>query len=172
MKFAVPTYSQFFDVKDPLWRPNSCGIVALKMLMDFCGVSPVPTTEALIQEGVSLGAYDPKTGWIHAGLVKLAQKHGLQAQNLDWAAESQDVAASLLARYLQKGPVIASVFPKLRPGAPGGHLVVVTGLEKGMITINDPEKKTRSAIEQALPLEKFLAGWKRRIIVIEPRAVA
>lgn len=36
IKLGVPYYSQRFDVKDPFWKPRSCGIVALAMAMLYC----------------------------------------------------------------------------------------------------------------------------------------
>ena len=35
MKLAVPYYSQIKDTENPDWKDKSCGIAALKMVLDF-----------------------------------------------------------------------------------------------------------------------------------------
>jgi len=171
MKFDVPAYSQFLDVDDEKWNGKSCGIVSLKMLLDYWDNESEVTPEGinnLITEALASDAYIPGVGWRHKGLVDVARAHGLEGENLDWTSEHQDIAFNKVIPHLAKHPVMASVFKNLKPGE-SGHLVVATGYESGKVFYNDPDSKERENIEKSAPLNEFLNGWTRRIVVIHPK---
>ena len=170
MKFDTPGYSQFLDVEDEEWKDRCCGILSLKMLLDYWGgqsnISP-EDVESLIGEGLEIGAYIPDIGWKHKELVELAQNHGLDGEDFDWMDEHPDVALNKVIPHLSEHPIIVSIHKDLIEGN-SGHLVVLTGYEDGQIFYNDPDAKTRGDIERSAPLQKFLDGWKRRVVVVHP----
>ena len=171
MKFEVPEYSQFLDVDDEEWKGRSCGIVSLKMLLDYWNNESETTpedVENLITEALDFDAYLPGTGWKHKELVDIAKAHHLEGENLDWTSEHPDIAFNKAVPHLAKHPVMTSVFKDLKPGK-SGHLVVVTGYEGGKVFYNDPDSKNREGIERNASLNEFLNGWTRRIIVIHPK---
>ena len=167
MHFHVPAYSQYLDVKNRAWKRRSCGIVALKMVMDV--LSPkrakTRTLPRLIKKGVRMGAYIRNVGWSHHGLARIATSFGFRSKNHDWFKESPREAFRKLRRHLARGPVIASIHRNLEPGF-SGHLVVVTGFERGIVLYNDPDSRTRHDIPRRAPLKKFLKGWKRRAVTV------
>lgn len=170
MRSSVPAYSQYLDVKNRAWRRRSCGIVALKMLMDHYKPRHAArrTLPRLIARGQHAGAYIRNVGWSHRGLAHLAGRYGFRGKNYDWWKRSPRLALKALNIHLKKGPVLASIYRNLRPNA-HGHLVVVTEVKRGVVRYHDPDSPTRHGIMRRAPLNKFLAGWKRRIIVVRPR---
>jgi len=76
LKLKVPYYSQLKDVKDETWQKKACGIVALKMLLEY-GVGEKLDADELIKEGIAINGYLESVGWKHDGLVELADRHGL-----------------------------------------------------------------------------------------------
>jgi len=171
MKFKTPKYSQFLDVEDKEWKNKSCGILSLKMLLDYWNhkeETSAEDVENLITEGLAADAYVPEVGWKHRELVNLSQNHGLDGENFDWAHEHPDVAFNRVMPHLSKHPVMVSIHKDLSEDGPG-HLAVLTGFEDGRVFYNDPDAKSREDIERSVPLQKFLNGWKRRMVVIHPK---
>jgi predicted double-glycine peptidase len=170
MRFHVPAYSQYLDVKNRSWKRRSCGIVALKMALDFHAPKRAQklTLSQLIKKGSRAGAYIRNVGWSHRGLARIAVRCGFQSRTYDWFRGLPGPAFKKLLRFLKRGPVIASMYRGLKPNA-SGHLVVVTGFKNGTVFYNDPDSRTRRGILRRAPLAKFLKGWKRRIIVVRPR---
>lgn len=167
MRFNVPAYSQYLDVKNRAWKRRSCGIVALKMVLDFFEPkrTGTRTLSRLIRARTRAHAYIPNVGWSHAGLARIAMRYGLKGKNYDWFRESSRSAFKKMIRFLKRGPVIASIYRNLNPNM-HGHLVVITGFQKNIVYYHDPDSKARNAIPRKVPLKKFLRGWKRRIIVV------
>jgi len=168
---AIPRYSQFLDVQQKNWRRRSCGVVALKMLIDYWAngnLTTRPTISELIKNGRRVSAFDSTTGWKHGGLVRLARRYTFQAKNFDWADESSVRAFKKLKVLVQKFPVIASVYRNLKPKSTG-HLVVITKTTPSHVEYHDPDSRSRSQIKRRASKKTFLAGWKHRIIVIQPR---
>lgn len=167
MRFNVPAYSQYLDVKNRAWKRRSCGIVALKMVLDFLESkrATARTFPRLIKKGARMHAYIRNVGWSHAGLARIAMRYGLESKNYDWFRESSRSAFKKMIRFLKQGPVIASIYRNLNPNT-HGHLVVVTGFQKNIVYYHDPDSKARNAIPRKVSLKKFLKGWKRRIIVV------
>ena len=170
MNFKTPEYSQFLDIENEEWKNKSCGILSLKMLIDYwSGQNDVDPKdiENLIDEGLTIDAYIPDVGWRHDGLVEIAKNHGLDGESFDWMDEHPDIAFNKIIPHLSEHPVIASIYKDLVNGD-SGHLVVLTGYEDGKVLYNDPNAKSRGDINKNAPLQKFLDGWKRRVVVIHP----
>ena len=161
--FKIPAYSQFLDVEDKKWKSRACGIVALKIVLEYWGVKE--KADDLIKLGLKQDAYIPGIGWKHGGLVSIAKEFGLRGENLDWFKDLPEEAFEKLLSKLEKYPVLASIYKNFKLGG-SGHLIVLTGYENGWIFFNDPDSKTRKGIQNKVVVEKFLNGWKRRIVVI------
>lgn len=220
---SVPYYSQRFDIKEPFWKPRSCGIVALSMAMEYlnqerkrhslfthsrsasaelrgfahfaslrgdhakitskslpdnwqAGVQRlvVFSLAQLINEGVAIGARDPKHGWIHDGLVALAKKHGFKKSfRKEFDVESRasnNAALSYMIELLKLGiPILVSMRFKS-----GGHLVLLTGYRylgvrhlSGFF-YHDPNAKSRkTGTHKYISTSEFLKKWKGRLIIVK-----
>lgn len=165
--FKVPAYSQFLDVKDKKWQRRSCGIVVLKMILDFWGSGDKITADNLIKLGLKKNAYISGIGWRHKDLTLLSKNLGFKGKNYDWFKNKPKTAFKKLLPKLKKQPIIASICKNLNFGE-SGHLVVLAGFKNNHIFFNDPDSKTRKGIRKKASLKKFLNGWKRRVIVIYP----
>lgn len=177
MRYDVPFVSQYHDLADPEWQWRGCGIVALKMVLDYWHNQDErhQTVElnALHRKGIDAGAYRENIGWTHKGLVQIAHDLGYESYNRDWAAngptpKSQEAAWEALALELRKGPVLASVYSGLEPSRGGGHIVVVAGEADGLVFLNDPEQREEREGRRALAVEVFQTAFKRRYVVVRP----
>lgn len=156
-------YSQYLDIKNPVWREKACGIASLGMILG----DEVSSLEELYQLGLNDGAYLPGVGWRHAGLVDLAKHFGfLSSYNLDLAQMDTSEALAKLKGELKNGPVIVSVFAHYEHGHKEGHLIVLLSLNDSEAEVLDPAAPTREDIHQFIPTEKFVTGWKKRLIVV------
>ena len=172
MVFPVPSYSQYLDVPQPKWRGRSCGVVALKMVLDYWRKKTVedsPTITTLIRLGTSGNAYIKGVGWKHLGLVKMARRYRFRSKNYDWANEHHAVASKKLLLILRKQPIIASIYRNTKTKK-GGHLVVLTGIREsdGKICMIDPAEKTRKREIRSVSLNAFTRSWKQRVIIVSP----
>lgn len=172
MVFPVPSYSQYLDVAQPKWRGKSCGIIALKMVLDYWRgktIADSPTIHTLIRLGVSKNAYIPGIGWRHFGLVLLARHYHLDAKNYDWANESKKIALKKLLQVLERQPVIASIYRNTSTKK-GGHLVVLTGIREsdGKMCMIDPAEKTRKKEIRCVSPKTFARSWKQRVVIVRP----
>ncbi len=159
-------YSQHLDIKNPFWREKACGIASLLMSMELlkAGKNNLPDLNKLYQVGLNRSSYIKGVGWRHTGLVGLAKIYGFKhSKNFDWFGDKDPILK--LKKALQSGPVIASVYSKYEPGR-GGHLVVLMSLSTTKAIVLDPDSKTRSEILRELPADKFLKGWKGRVILV------
>ena len=150
------------------------------MVCNFFGKKTEPNK--LLKTGVNFrfshnnkkyAAYVPPTGWSHWGLARLAEKYGLNGVVCDWTVDNEHckksgkkTAFAKLATELEKYPLMASIY-KNPKNKTGGHLIVLTGYSKNKIFFNDPDAKKESNIRKTMGLKKFLASWKRKIIVIK-----
>lgn len=159
----VPFYSQFKDVTPASWKKLSCGIASLAMLIDFYGSAI--SVDTLLEEGIASGAYIKNAGWSHAGLIGLAQKHGLGGRTVGLAHLSMAQAFDQLTQALDEGPVMASVHYTFDPSNPIPHLVVVNGVSDGLVYYNDPAETAGGG---TVSVEQFQSAWKKRFIEIRP----
>lgn len=161
-------YSQRLDFKNKLWQKNGCAIASLLMLMEYLPSAgrKLPTLNDLYQVGLNRGAYIPKVGWRHSGLVGLAKIYGFKTSRaFDLAKLSDEEAQKILQTELKIGPVLASVFYNYEPGQ-GGHIVCLLSLNKVKAVVLDPDSQTKDGVLKELPTEKFISAWKKRFIAV------
>lgn len=166
--FRAPCYSQYLDVKNSEWKRKSCGIVALKMILDYWAREEnkkIPDIDELVKIGLNMGAYINGIGWKHKALVQIAKQYGFKGRNFDWRADSAETALAKMTGYLKLYPIMASVYKNfdLREG---GHLITLIGMENNEIFYNEPMARKREDIAKKMSLAEFLKGWKRRIIIV------
>lgn len=162
----VPKYSQHLHIETEEWKNKSCGIVSLGMLLAYHGM-PVPLSR-LLAEGLNRDAYLPGIGWKHKELAELASALGGRGENLDWASLDSETAFERVKDHLVRYPVLASIHRQF-DARNGGHLIVLTGIDDICVYYNDPDEREESKIAGAAPIKTFLNGWKKRIIVINPK---
>jgi len=163
----IPRYSQFLDVTKKGWKIRACGVASLAMIIDHYKKGGKTSIDTLIDHGVSIGAHNKELGWIHSGIVNIAKYKGFKGERYDWKDIDASVSFSRMNTYLENGPIIASIHKNFNPKL-SGHLVVVTAKNNTHITIHDPIAKRREQIKKKIPIDIFIAGWKKRIIVIRP----
>lgn len=159
---SVPFYSQFTDISSPAWKKVGCGIASLAMLINYYEPNEV-TVNGLLKEGIAAGAYISDAGWSHAGLISLAQKHGLTGASRSLADLSMNQAFSALETAVAEGPVMVSVHYTFVPTNPIPHLVVVTGIKNDRVYFNDP---AGTAGGGSISAAQFKSAWKKRYIAI------
>lgn len=166
------------------WADRACGIACVKMCAEALG-GPVLSMMDWIKAGLDRDGYAVRTGangvreeigWVHQCLADLIAPYAAQA----WAqsAAIDEIAAHLTAGRL----VIASVSYQIGTNGPvtrrGGHLVVVTGADRDAhgvraLVVNNPSGRTPRLRQNArIPVDRFLAGYSGRVIVIEPNPEA
>ena len=160
----VPFYSQFTDISDPNWRKVGCGIASLAMIIELYNPGKV-SVDKLLDQGIKSGAYLNDAGWIHNGLIKLAQKYGLSGDTHDLSRLSAQKALAVLQDTLAIGPVMASVHYTFDPKNPIPHLVVMNKIDGNTVYYNDPSEKAGNG---SITTDKFLKSWKKRYIEIRP----
>ena len=160
---AVPFYSQFADITSPKWQKVGCGVASLAMIIDYY-TEAVPVN-TLLNRGIASGAYLSSAGWTYKGLIKLSNRYGLDGTSYDLGGVGSSKALAQFKKYLKDGPVIASVHYKFDPKSSIPHLVVIDGIEDGIVYYNDPAAKTG---EKQISVEDFTKAWKKRFIVIRP----
>ncbi len=160
----VPFYSQFTDISSTAWQKVGCGIASLAMLIDFYSEESI-SVDALLQRGITAGAYLDSAGWIHSGLINLASSYGLTGESRSLSGLSMDDAFAALEAELVDGPVMASVHYTFEPTNPIPHLVVINGVKDGMVFYNDPAESVGGG---SLSIDKFQRAWKKRYIEIHP----
>jgi len=162
--FYVPFYSQFNDISDPNWRKVGCGIASLAMLIEFYKPNQI-SVDKLLQKGINNNAFLPNAGWIHNGLINLANEYGLQGTTNDISFLDNNSAFTRLEDILEEGPVMASVHYTFDPQNPIPHLVVINGIDGNTVHYNDPAEDFGGG---TISREKFLKAWKKRYIEIRP----
>ena len=133
------------------------------MVVDYYR-SAVPV-DILLSLATSSGAYNKSAGWTYAGLIGVAKKYGLEGKSYDLGKSDSAAAFTQFKKYLNDGPVIASVHYKFDPTNPIPHLVVIDGIDGDTVYYNDPAAK---AGEKEISVADFLKAWKKRFIVIRP----
>ena len=127
-----------------------------------------PNIEKTLEIGLQLNAYIEKIGWSHKGLVEISRKFGYDGYNKDLAKTDIKEAYQTLINDLNKFPILVSVW-NFRPNSKDGHVVVLTGISKNIVHINDPKEKSELSGYKKLDLNVFLRGWKKRYIAIFPK---
>ena len=161
---AVPFYSQFTDVSDPAWKKLACGIASLAMVLEY-QTGEKQSIDALLAEGRRSGAYESKNGWIHDGLIALAQKRGLYGTAYNLHASTTIAAFDAFKDSVMQAPTIVSVQYNFNRKSPISHLIVVNHIEDGIVYYNDPAQEQGGG---TITQEGFLEAWNKRFIVLQP----
>ena len=119
------------------WERRSCGVVCLKMVINYFYPNLNVSIRELIIRGLEKNAYKEKTGWIHRGLVELGEEYGLEGgiesigENIekirDHLVDKKLVLASV-AFGLKVGRKYTKSDGSVRVTRKGGHLVVIYGV--------------------------------------------
>lgn len=192
MILDVPYYSQFKDTQSQAWQDKACGIVALKMILDFYQQHGNLTVNELYQKGLDLGGFLENVGWYHHSLANIAQTLGFSAITRNWNIQSdhlpklksrgfreedlqimrdQQLEEGLftLKKELEAGhPMIVPLPRGFTPGG-SGHLVVLIGFDGEGWVLHDPDDRERPGSRVRLNNGQFLRLWEKRAIIIYPK---
>lgn len=183
---AVPYFSQRIDVSDPHWQERACGILCLKMVLDFLGAKTLSPNE-FIQQGVAAGAYG-EWGWTHAGLVSIASSYGVAMNRKEFRSQDSREAEKFLKEGIdeivlsieKEKPVLISAIKKWVE-IKKFHMMVLVGFEmdegvpataqagrlKGFY-YHDPDAHTEGeGKNQFVPIETFKKYWRRMAIFVD-----
>ncbi len=180
MKLDVPYYSQFLDIDDKYWMPRACGIVALKMVLDFylpagkAGKKDIPSITDLINLCEKAGGYG-KSGWFHDSLIALVKNFGFEAyrkEKMDANIGTEEIVSHLK----EGGPVLISAV-KYILGQTKFHMVVATGFEEkdgvlAGIYYHDPEAIDGLKGQHVfVDINTFKREWRKMAIFVSPKAI-
>ncbi len=144
---------------------NACGAACVKMILEAFGKTDVPSVKELMEEGMRSGFYEEPDGWLHKGLVRLAERYGATAHRLNIKKHPLE-----LGNYLKKrGLIIASVSLGFTPERRGGHLVIVRGIESEENKLKKVHFRDPSAFGQFhsdIDGESFFNSWTGNIVVV------
>jgi hypothetical protein len=157
----VPYYRQNSDNGlDPFWRDRSCGILALKMVIDFYRRGqhqPDIDLGELFDRAMSNGGVDDNGNWLHSALVKTARDYGFRSWRRMWrlsgdqrarieseGADSATLERNELQQMREAMPTLVETvdmgFPVIISVAKNfddvekPHLVVLTGVRRSAET--------------------------------------
>ena len=178
MLLPIPYYSQKIDASDPHWKERACGILSLKMVLDFLGAK-TPLSDEFIQRGVTSGAYG-EWGWMHEGLVSVASLFGITMRRKEFRSQDSVEAEKLLKKgvdelvlSIEKGkPVLISAIKKWVE-TKKFHMMVLVGFEmdEGVLKgfyYHDPDAHTpREGKDQFVSIETFKKHWRRMAIFVD-----
>jgi len=178
MKLDVPYYSQKIDVKDTNWKNRACGIVCLKMVLDFYG-KDTPGLDELIKIGVEMNAYG-SSGWIHQGLVNIATQLNLTIYRKEFRSNDYEKVQELLSQGLNEiveslkdgNPVLVSAVKKFKE-VDKFHIVTLTGFKGDSqnpegFYYHDPDALTKKEGENLfVSIGIFKKYWRRMAIFVE-----
>jgi uncharacterized protein YvpB len=165
MPYSVPLYSQISDISWTDWKQKGCGVTDVAMIVNYYKPDTTNAQEAL-EFGIKTGAYVKNVGWSHDGLARLATKYNMTGEVQAFWDYDKDTAFEEFKKVIKDGPAIASIHRNFDPKLSFGHLVVITGFDDKLVYYNDPGK--REGI-RSIPIEQFMKGWKRKLIVIRPK---
>ncbi len=174
MIISTPYYSQYLDVGDSFWKERTCAIACAKILIETAGGS-APGLDVMTMRGIELEAYDPRFGWIHDGLIRLAEEYGTTLTRKEWRTKEDEKA--LKENLNQEG--IAFLIETLNTGRPLAistirtfteqetfHMVVLVGYEEGIEGIggfyyHDPDAHTREdGMNRFVDIQTFKNSWR------------
>lgn len=169
----VPYYSQYLDVSDENWKSRACGILCLKMVIDFYKQSNLSADEFL-KEGISRGGFGP-SGWIHDILVDMAKDFDMTSRRKEYKSQddNEESAIKEILNFLENNqPVIVSAVKNFSE-PDKFHLVVLTGLEKDGDEIkgfyyHDPDSYDKEDGKHKFVLIKtFKNYWRKMAIYVK-----
>lgn len=170
----VPHHSQMSDHIDKDLQENVCGIVCVKMIIDFYEEGGTKI-QNLITEGKLMGGYVDGL-WVHDALVRLLRNHGVHAYSQEFKSHDADLESESFSandRMIEFGilkikteialgnPVIVSMKAGFGDNKES-HLVAIKGIdtdESGddIFIINDPQMKEK---ELRIPIDYFMKFWR------------
>lgn len=183
---GVPFYSQRLDHSNFLaegfsslseanyWSERICGLACFRMVLGAFRPSQSVNLKQLLDRGLEIGAYDEDKGWLHQGLVRMANDYRLPARRQSIGRYLGRIAQNLAAGNL----VIASVSVGFAKGS-GGHLVVIFGatVKDGKVIELEVHHPSSDPSYQwpnyRVNAEKFLEAFHKRgnIIIFKKKAV-
>jgi len=191
MKLDIPFYSQRAEDVPEEHQNTACGVVALKMALDFARKQQKedePSIAALIEEGIAIGGYQQSTGWIHDALVLLAHNHGAPAYREEFRSVHADIKSKTFSesshaerlvtygigkcqRLLKDGAVPLVSVSKFFSERDKFHLVALTGFgsEDGAegFYYHDPHYKTsQEGAHRFVDIDTFRDHWRRFAIFV------
>lgn len=119
------------------WERRSCGVICLKMVINFFYPNLKVSTKELIGMGLEKNAYKEKLGWIHQGLVDLGGEYGLEGgresveENIEKIRDhlvNKELVLASVAYGLKVGRKYTKSDGSARVARRGGHLVVIYGV--------------------------------------------
>lgn len=154
-------------------------MVALLSAIYFLKRTDGPSPEAFLEKARSIGARDPRFGWIHEKLLTLVREEGILAHRKEYRTKdgftqniSVDTAITDFVKSLdQEVPVLVSIYKNWLPGQ-SFHLVLLVGYmgQKGAIEgfyVHDPDNVTEElGAFQQIPLETFKKGFRGLAIFV------
>lgn len=172
---SVPFYSQHTDINDAHWKERACGILCLKMVLDFLGAKAPPPDE-FMQKGISLGAYG-EWGWLHTGLVAVAASFDIDMKRKEFRSQDPKEAEKLLNQGINElvasiennKPILISAIKKWVE-VKKFHMMVLVGFEmnEGVLKgfyYHDPDTYTEGeGKNQFVPINTFKKHWRRMAI--------
>lgn len=161
----VPFFSQFKDISSPQWQEVGCGITSLAMVINFYKPNAVSVND-LLQQGIDAGAYNQNNGWVFDGLIQLAGQYGLSGNFYNLSQLAAKTALNKFTNLLDTGPIILAVHNQFNPQSAIAHLIVIDGMENGIVYYNDPAAKIG---KKKISITNLVRGWEKGIIVLRPR---
>jgi len=175
-KLDIPHTCQYNDSIPEEWHIRVCGLACTKMILDYKNVE-IPLIN-LLNEGQSIGAYNPSVGWDHNGLVRLLRNHGVLAYSQEFRSVKVDIESGEMNdssnenNFIEQGlekiiksidggnPVMVSVKPGFGDN-PESHLILITGYEDDNFIYNDPNN-SNGEIKKAhlVNKERFIDFWR------------
>ncbi len=183
---AVPYFSQWRHVEDEAWRPRACGLACAAMVLCAHGLEATP--DELLAEARAMTGHLAWTqhGMPHAALCAILRNRGLHSYHEEFRGRRFDHVAGewlddlhldrshldyglakIRAAVARGEPVIASVSAKFRTNEEG-HLVVVTAVAEGGLTISDPDDRSGTGEAIFVPDDHF-EGYFRHFAVFAER---
>lgn len=184
----VPYYSQYQNVLESKWQPRACGVTCAKMVIKYFKPDNDESVDALIDEGVRIGAYNPNYGWDHEGLVRIIRNRGIHAYREEFKSQivspgkntglpsvydkkmAEDGINKMKKMLQAKRPVIVSVDVGFDENKTS-HLIVLTGFDEnecgvGGFMYNDPQAEKGIKKNLFVELDKFNKYWRRLAIFV------
>ena len=163
MKLNVPYYSQYEGIKDEAWQGRACGLVCLKMVLDFHRVE-TPEINEFLKIALDKEAYHESNGWIHDRLLAVAEDLGMKAYRKEGMENEQE-----LKDFLDKGnPVTVSIKARKFSSEFEGkfHQVVLIGYDENGFYYHDSDYRNKEGNGLFVPVDKFIEYWRKMAIFV------
>jgi len=158
------------------WHVRVCGLACVKMILDYRKIES--SLLDLLNEGQSIGAYNPSIGWDHNGLVRLLRNHEISAYPQEFRSVEVDIDSGEMRDSSREGGLIEKGLEKIRESIDNNnpviisvssgfgnnnspHLVLITGYNEEGFFFHDPDNSS-GEIKKACPLsrDRFLMFWR------------